>query len=190
MLGTPSVHIESYSNYLSYKYSSLKSTSIWSTAKRILSYSRRSLFVARIFRYASAFIAFVETSAVFLVCGAILLLLIPLTLILTLFFSLLDRKSGRDINREIISRAEGKRIVFLMAKDGFSQKRGSYFDNMALDLAKDDDRFIIVVSNSLFSRTSLCLCDNLAVIRETNFFRLMRSIENSNVEKNSIMIVH
>ncbi len=77
-----------------------------------------------------------------------------------------------------------------MAKDGFSQKRGSYFDNMAFDLAKDRNRFIIVVSHSLKLGASGCLNDNLAVIRETNFFRLMKSIENSNVKKESIMIVH
>lgn len=194
MLGdTPAVHIEGYTNYLSYKYNSLKNTNVWNTAEKIYSYSRRSLFVAKIFRYTSMFIAFIETSAVFLVCGAALLVLIPATLILTLVLSLIDSRNGKRLNREIVPRLYGKRVIFLVAKDGFSYKRRSYFDCMALDLAHDENRFVIVVSHSLracATRTSGCSRDNFAVIRETNFFRLVKSIESSGINKNDIIIVH
>ena len=190
---SPSVHIEGYTNYLSYKYNTLKNTNVWNTAEKIYSYSRRSLFIARIFKYTSLFIAFIETSAVFLVFGAAILILIPATLALTLILSMLDSRSGKRLNKEIIPKLYGKRIIFLIAKDGFSPSRHSYFDNMALDLSRNEARFVIIVSHSLrncMPRGSRCIGENLAVIRETNFFRLMKSIEASDIDKNSILIVH
>lgn len=194
MLGTtPSIHIERYTNYLSYKYNLLKNTNVWNTAEKIYSYSRRSFFIAKIFRYSSAVIAFVETSAVFLVCGAALLLLIPLTLLLTLVFVIIDAQNGKRLNKLIVPKLKGKRIIFLIAKNGFSIKRGAYFDNMAIDLAKNQDNFVIVVSRSLKSGGLYGLTlssENLAVIRETNFFRLNKSIKASGIDTNNAVIVH
>ncbi len=187
------VYIEAYTGFLSYKYHSLKSTNVWNTAGKIFSYSRRSLLVARVFKYTAAVIAFIESSAVFLISGAVLLLIIPISLIFAAVLAVIDSFHGRKYNEIIIPKLKNKKILFLMAKKGFNPSRGSYFDKMALDFAIDREYFVFVVSKSLkdgLFLTAKKVTDNLVIIREPYFFRLMKFIKCNRTDVENITIVH
>ncbi len=187
------VYIEAYTGFLSYKYNSLKSTNVWNTAGKIFSYSRRSLLVARIFKYAAAVIAFIESSAVFLISGAVLLLIIPISLAFAAVLAIIDSFHGRKYNKIIIPKLKDKKILFLIAKRGFNPSRGSFFDKMALDFATESEYFVFVVSKSLrdgIFLTAKTVTDNLVVIREPYFFRLMKFIKHNRSGFENTTIVH
>lgn len=190
---SPDVAIEKYTSYLKYKYNTLKSTDVWNTAERVVSYSRTSLFIARLFKYASAIVAFIETSAVFLICATVLLFVIPATLLLALILMLIDMAGGKKFNEKILPRLKNKKIIFLVAQAGFRENRGTYFDNMAKDFAKNENYFTVVVSKSLRDGkflTAKFVGDNLVVIRETYFFRLKKAIIKSGISEKNLIIVH
>ena len=186
-------NIEDYKSYLSYKFNFFKSTNVWSTAGKIFSYSRRSLFVARIFKYAASVIAFIESSAVFLITGAVLLLLIPVSLLSAAILAVINTFNGRKYNRFILPKLKDKKILFLVAKKGFDISRGSYFHNMVYDFTSNADNFVFVVSKSLkngFFLTAKLQKDNLIVIREPYFFKLLKHLRQNRSDYNRITIVH
>ncbi len=190
---SPEVSIERYENYLKYKYNLIKSTDVWNVTGRIFAYSRRSLFIARLFKYASLIIAFIETSAVFLLTATVLLIIIPSALVLALILMIVDTIAGRKYNDKILSQIKGKKILFLIAQKGYKKERGSYFDRLASDYAKDGRYYVIVISKSL--RDGLFLTarfneERLVVIRETYFFRLKRALIKANIKNENVIIVH
>lgn len=190
------VAIEGYANYFKYKYNDIKSTDIYNRAERIFAYSRTSLFIARIFRYASVIIAIIETSAVFLLCATIVLIAVPVTVAAALILALFDLIGAKKFNEAIIPKLKDKKIVFLISDKGYrSEKRGknTYFDRMTRELAADPERFIIVVTKSIRNGrflTAKFAADNIAVIRETYFFRLRRAIEAAGIGGENTTIVH
>ena len=178
---------------MSYKYNFLKNTNVWSTAGKIFSYSRRSLFVARIFKYAASVIAFIESSAVFLITGAVLLLIIPISLVLAAVLAVINAFNGHKYNRIIIPKLKDRKILFLTAKNGFNISRGSYFDEMVCSFANKNDYFVFIVSKSLkdgLFLTAKSMKDNLVIVREPYFFRLIKHLGHNRANFSRITIVH
>lgn len=187
------VSIERYGSYLKYKYNLIKSTDVWNTAERVFAYSRRSLFVAKLFKYASVIVAFIETSAVFLICATVFAVVIPLTLVLALIFYIVDTVTAKKYNNLIIPKLEDKKVIFMIAQKGYKKSRGTYFDRMVRDLAADGRYYVVVVTKSV--RDGLFLTarfeeEDLTVIRESYFFRLKRAIKDAGIADDRIMIVH
>ena len=187
------VTIDKYENYLKYKYSLIKSTGVWNTAERFFTYSRRSLFVARLFKYGALIVAFIETSAVFLIFATALLFIIPATLLFALILMLTDIIAGRKYNEKILGQIKDKKILFLIARKGYRKNRNSYFDKMACDFANNGHYCVIVISKSLrdgIFLTARFESKNLIIIRESYFFRLKRAIKTAKFDAGRVIIVH
>jgi len=185
--------IDNYESYFKYKYNSLKSTAVWSTAGRVFTYSRRSLFVAKLLRYASIIIAFVETSAVFLLFSTILLIALPAMLLLGLILMIVDVISGKKNNDKILTAVRDKKILILIAHKGYRKNRNTYFDSMVREYAKEGRYCVIVVSKSLVDGPFLTAkfhSKNLVMIRESYFFRFKRAIKKANLYKEKVIIVY
>lgn len=187
------VSIERYESYLKYKYNMIKATDIWNAAERIVVYSRRSLFVARLFKIASVAVAFIETSAVFILCATVLLFFIPAALFIALMIYLVDIVAAKKHNALILPAFDGKKILFLIAQKGYSSTRGSYFDRMARELACDGRYYVIVVSKSLrdgLIRGVRFEGENLIVVRETYYFRLKKALKEAQIDTDDMITVH
>lgn len=187
------ISIERYESYLKYKYNMIKATDVWNTAERIVVYSRRSLFIARLFKVASVAVAFIETSAVFILCATVLFFFIPSALLIALIIYLVDIVVAKKQNARILPALEDKKIVFLIAQKGYSSTRGSYFDRMARELADNGHYYVIVVSKSL--RDGLIggvrfEGENLIVVRETYYFRLKKALKEAQTDTNDMITVH
>ncbi len=190
---SPEIAIDNYESYFKYKYNSLKSTAVWSTAGRVFTYSRRSLLVARLLRYASIIIAFVETSAVFLLFSTILLIALPATLLIGLILIVVDAVSGKKNKDKVLSAVNDKKILILIAHKGYRKNRSTYFDSMVREYAKDGRYCVIVVSKSLIDGpflTAKFQSKNLIIIRESYFFRLKRAINKAELYKEKVIIVY
>ena len=186
------VSLEKYENYFKYKYNLFKSTDLWDSTSRVLAYSRRSLFIARLFRYASMIVAFIETSAVLVITASVLLVLLPLTLALAIILIAIDSINAKKSNSEIYKKIQNKKVLFFVAQNGYRANRNTYFDKMVRDFSDNDDYCVIVVSKSL--RDGLFITSKsdgkLTIIRETYFFRLRRFLYQKRKNKNQMYIVH
>lgn len=186
------VSLERYEDYFRYKYNMIKSTDLWDSAGRIIAYSRRSLFIARLFRYSSMIVAFIETSAVLVITASVLLFLLPVTLALAIILMTVDSINAKKSNLAIFEKAQNKTILFFVAQDGYRANRNSYFDVMVRDFSMSEKYFVIVISKSL--RDGLFITSqtagNLTIIRETYFFRLKRYLNKMKFDKKKMYIIH
>ncbi|MBQ7821190.1 MAG: hypothetical protein IJ391_02795 [Clostridia bacterium] len=187
------ISIERYASYFKYKYSLIKSTDVWNTAERVIAYSRRSLFIARLIRYSAIIIAIIETSAVFLLCATVFAVIIPVTLLIAIILILIVTVTGKKYNEQLLPLFNDKRIIFILAQKGYKRSQNTYFAHMVRELANDGNYYVIVISRSisdgLFFSARLER-ENLAVIRESYFFKLRRAIRKAGIDSSKMIIVH
>ena len=86
-----------HKTFLAYLLAKLRKTSFWNIADRIIKYSRRFLFIGRIFRYISIAFAIIETSAVLIISAALIALVIPILFVALVSFYIADLIIGRRI---------------------------------------------------------------------------------------------
>lgn len=185
--------IEAYTGYFKYKYNMLKSTDVWTTTERIFTYSRRSLFIARLLRYTALAIALIETSAVFLLFTSALAIIIPVTLACALLIFLTVMIIGDRQSRILMPMLDGKRIVFIFTSDSYKKRRSTYLEQTVNELADNGRYFVFVVSSSLkdgMFLTSRSISKNAHILRETYYFKLMRTIRASDIDTKQIITVH
>ena len=187
------VSIEAYTGYFKYKYNMLKSTDVWTTTERIFTYSRRSLFIARLLRYTALAIALIETSAVFLLFTSALAIIIPVTLACALLIFLTVTLIGDRQSRILMPMLAGKRIVFIFTSDSYKKRRSTYLEQTVNELADNGRYFVFVVSSSLkdgMFLASRSISKNAHILRETYYFKLMRTIRASDIDTKQIITVH
>lgn len=185
--------IESYTGYFRYKYNTLKSTDVWTATERIFTYSRRSLFAARLLRYTALAVALIETSAVFLIFTSALAIILPVTLMCAALVFLCVMLIGNKQSRMLIPMIGKKKIVFIFTSESYFSRKNGYFGRTVSEFANDGRYFVFIVSSSLkdgFFLTSRAVFENAHILREAYYFKLMRAIRKCGINQNQIITVH
>jgi len=180
---------QEYGNVFSFFFGKIRQNGLISRADKIMKRARWGLLIsrliARIIKYASVVIAFIETSAVTIVIATLLIVAIPIaavtTGIVSLFSLISVSRRKEDLKRSL--EGDGK-IVFIYAQRGFDNKRHRFTSNMAKDLANSGYR-VFVVSRPVF-RDCLTVqkrSENLWIMKLNSFYifkkRLMKNIDGS-----------
>ena len=111
--------ITHYNTTVSYLLAWLRSTAVYNALGRLIRYSRRFLFITRIFKYISIAAAIIETSAVLILAAAITVVLIPIALLVTAVFSAVSLIiSVKIIKSPVLSEYLKRERIYVIADSG------------------------------------------------------------------------
>ncbi len=158
-----------YKTFLAYLLAKLRKTSLWSIADRVIKYSRRFLFIGRIFRYISIAFAIIETSAVLIVSAALIALVIPVLFVALVSFYIADLIIGKRIMSSDNLRDALKRDKILIFSDA-----GSFGEGFAEELSKNGAAVFIITASPARKFISAKQENGVFYVRHAFFFRLKR----------------
>lgn len=187
-----------YSRYL---IRLLKSTSYWSIYSRFLTYFRRYRFLSTAFRILTLIITWIETGAVFFFSISALVIILPVSLMLSMLTLMLALLRGRSANGKFASVTRGKKVYVLFGSRGQMKKDSSGFlRENAKALASDDGTICLVVSPFFFSEKGLggkgayvtgrCEGNNVYLLRKNYFFLLRRAVLSKKNIYNDVICIY
>ena len=158
-----------YKTFISYAAAKIRSTSIWNTADRTFKYTRRFLFLTRIFRYIRTAVNIIEASAALIAVTALVIVLVPITIFFLIGFAIADFIIGTRILRgETLQKALGCDSIYIISK------AGNFGESFARELSKDGATVFIITSALDRKFISLTESGGIYYIRHAFFFRLKR----------------
>ena len=162
-------------NLLSFYIKRIHSTPVWTIADRIMTYSRRLLFVTRILKYAALIISIIETSAILIVTATFLLAFLPVILFVAVIFNVADDINGSRLLKKLDLRLDRDKIYVFF-------KTGRFGENTAREFGKESAVFI--VSNVFRHRFFTAKADgDVIIINKAFFIRLRQRYFNAVPEK-------
>lgn len=171
---------QEYGNAFSYFFGRIAQNGIIRRANSVMKRARWGLLIsriiARVIKYASFIIAFIETSAVTVVIAATLIVTVPIAAVTMAFISLLSLYTVRKERAGIEKMFEGdSKIMFIFAERGFGGKRSAFTEGMARDFAKNGFN-VFVVSRPVLKDcvTAQKIDENLWVLKLNSFYIIRR----------------
>ena len=169
-----------FGNIFSYSSDRIKRNGVFSRANTVMKHARRGFLItriiARIIKYASAIIAFIETSAVTVVIATILVISIPIAALTTAAVSLFSSYRLKKMSGDIAEMFDGeKKVIFILSEHGYNTEKAAFMRAQAHSFVDEGYR-VFVVSQPIFrdGTTARKIKDDLWVIKLNSFYIIKR----------------
>lgn len=155
--------------FLSFLFKRIRGTAFYVTVQRAITYSRRFFLIGRIIRYIGIAVTVIETSAALIFLSALTLALIPVAVILLLFFFISDLVIGsRLLKSDEVCEYLGRKRIFVISE------AGNFGKGLAKELAENGSAVLVVTWDPSMRFISGKMQDGVFYIRHAFYFRLKR----------------
>ncbi|MBO5218278.1 MAG: hypothetical protein J6C52_02535 [Clostridia bacterium] len=147
----------------------IRRTPLWQITGKAAAWSRRFLFLTRIFRYLTITLAVIESSVILMLAAAVFLALIPPTLILAAGILAADAiLSRRILASGALDAALSRERIYILARTG------RFGDGFARELAASGAAVFVLTADPCRRFLGARQYHGVWYLRHTFFFRLKR----------------
>ncbi len=175
--------LQTHRSVWSYARACWREATLYMLWKRCLTAFRRFRLVTLILRISAFLLAALETGALVLLSGFLLLLCLPVLIFLSLMILITALWEAPQKNREILAKIAQKRIYVLFLEEG----SGAFFKANVYDLASRENSAVVIISPFWFSTRGIAQkrgfyvtareeMENVFLVRRYYFFALKKHV--------------